>query len=228
MAQTAEDRQEDIQHDYPDLENEVADLQRMAAPLNKRVVVSPLMPVISRIMSLDQSLQGASPERVAFVEREVKECKRLLDAMSYHYVESIISHATPSKVFQILASANDFALLLKRSVGKKIKSKDPEGNDVELTITPKIVEFLTRFKFSLGTPPVSPEGIKVVEKLLFGGDLQSLYAFRDTLKGGPRDKIIFDRLIASVSRVVSDSTHYTTKDEAEKLENEATDYNGFD
>lgn len=208
---------------YPALESEIAALKEFATPLNEEVVVTPLMPEISRIISLPDKLDNLSPQQIAIIEREVKECKRVLEAVSYRYVKETISKAQPSNVFRILASANEFEAHLRRKIGKVI---DVDGEKVE--ISEAMVKALTKFRFSLGSPPVTPKAIDSLEKILFGGNLQSIYAFRDLLDSDGRSRLIFDRFIAQVSQLVEQSTHYTTGHEKKQYEKDLSTYSGFE
>lgn len=208
------------------LEADIKTLREFAEPLQGEVTVTPLMPVIARIMNLDTDLNGLSENTIRLVQREVEECKRQLANLSYDYINQIISKPEPSKVFRILNNANRFERALQSASGRKIKM--PEAADdkslrtaAEITITPKLIECLTRYRFSLGTPPITPEGIETVEKLMFGGTLRDIYAFRDLLGC---DRGVFDRFMGTVSQLVEQSTHYTTAAEKKDFEKRATNF----
>lgn len=202
---------------YPSLEIEIARLKSFAKPLEKEKTVTPLMPVIARIMNLRDDFDELSPEDVIRIEEEVKECGRLLAEISYEYVNDIISKPEPSKVFKILANANKFEKALKSKVGKPLKLAD----GTETVLTPAIVECLTKYRFSLGTPPTTPQGIETLESILFGGTLADIYAFRDLVNV---DKGVFDRFLGSVDRLVEQSTHYTTANEKDDFEGKAKEF----
>lgn len=204
---------------YPGLERDIEALREFAMPLAAEVKVTPLMPVIARIMSLNSKLDDLSPAQIATIEREVNECKRLLEEVSYEYINQIISKPDPSSVFKILANANIFARELKAAVGKRLTG--PTGQ--EITITPKLIECLTHYRFSLGTPPITPKGIKTIEAILFGGTLHDIYSFRDLLGG---DTLLFDRFLGATSQMIEQSTHYTTDQEKKDLERRATEFTG--
>src|SRR3989338_10616153 len=158
-----------LEHAYPALSREIEDLREFAEPLQQEVTVTPLMPIIARIMSLPDELDlwEANAEDIRHIEEEVRECKRQLAEISYEYVSQIITKPDPSKVFKILAKATRFEKELRKASGKIIKM--PDGSEVK--ITPEFIECLTRYRFSLGTPPVTPKGIETIEKLLFGSNL---------------------------------------------------------
>jgi hypothetical protein len=206
---------------YTDLERDIQRLKEFAAPLKREVIVSPLMPVIKSIMDLPRDLLGLNREELHEIEENVKEYERELDEISYKYISQIITHPEESKVFKILANANVFSGKLKSAIGKEITL---EGGEV-ITITPKLVEALTRFKFSIGTPPVTPKGIETIERIMFGGDLKNIYEFRDLLE---IDRVKFDRFITNVERLVDESTHYTTASEKGEFEREAVDFQNME
>ena len=212
-----------LEHAYPALSREIEDLREFAEPLQQEVTVTPLMPIIARIMSLPDELDlwEANAEDIRHIEEEVRECKRQLAEISYEYVSQIITKPDPSKVFKILAKATRFEKELRKASGKIIKM--PDGSEVK--ITPEFIECLTRYRFSLGTPPVTPKGIETIEKLLFGSNLQNIYAFRDVL---PVDKGVFDRFLGAVDRLVEQSTHYTTATEKDDYESQAKDFTNLE
>lgn len=203
---------------YRDLEGEIRQLKEFAEPLMDEVKVTPLMPVINRIINLKDNLKGLGDGELEYVQHEVEECKRLLDEISYEYVTQIITKPTPSRVFRVLSSGNQFEKKLRRAVGKKVKAG--EGG-TEVTITPELVDLLTRYRFSLGTPPVTPKGVRTVEEIVFGGTLQNIYAFRDLISC---DKGVFDRFLGAVDRMTEQSTHYTTESEKRDFKKRATEF----
>ncbi|MBI5753970.1 aminotransferase class I/II-fold pyridoxal phosphate-dependent enzyme [Candidatus Peregrinibacteria bacterium] len=199
------------------LEADIRSLHEFAEPLQDEVTVTPLMPVIARIMNLDTDLRDMTDSAIILVEQEVDECKRQLAALSYDYINQIISKPDPSKVFRVLANANKFEKALRSSSGRKIKMTD----GTETLITPALINALTRFRFSLGTPPITPKGIETIEKIMFGGSLHDIYAFRDLLGC---DRGVFDRFMGQVNRLVEQSTHYTTAREKKNFEKKATSF----
>ena len=60
---------------YPELERDIEALREFAAPLAAEVKVTPLMPVIARIMSLDSKLDDLSPAQIAAIELAHNEYK---------------------------------------------------------------------------------------------------------------------------------------------------------
>ncbi len=208
--------------EYPDLEHEIQNLRHFAEPLSAEVVVTPLMPVIDTIMQLPEDLSDVPPEKIDAIEKRVAECKRLIEELSYEYINRIISKPNPSKVFQILNNSNLFERNLRKSIGKKVRL---ESSDEEVDITPQVAEALTRYRFSIGTPPITPEGIKTIEQVLFGGELPNIYGFRDLIGA---DRQIFDKFLQAVDRLVTQSTHYTTAKEKAEFEREATEFSGLE
>lgn len=206
---------------FTDLERDIDELKKFAGPLQEEVIVSPLMKVIESIMSLPSDLKGKDNEKIHEIEEQVKEYRRELDEISYRYISEIITKPEQSNVFKILANSNVFKGVLQRAIGKEMELSTGE----KVTITPKLVEALTRFKFSIGTPPITPKGIETIERILFGGDLKNIYQFRDLLK---IDRVKFDRFITNVARLVEDSTHYTTASEKSEFEKEATDFSNME
>lgn len=206
----------------PGLERDIQALKKFARPLKEEVVVTALMDVISRIIDLPDNLSEMTESRIRDTEREVAECKRILEQFSYDAVNRIISHPDPSTVFKILGNANAFASELNSMQGQFLYT--PDGRQI-IKVTPKLIEALTRYRFSIGTPPITPEGIKTIERLIFGGDLTSIYAFRDLLGG---DTVLFDRFLSGVDRLVDQSTHYTTDAEKKSFQREATDFAGLE
>ena len=208
---------------YPALSRDIEDLREFAEPLQNEVTVTPLMPVIARIMSLPDELDlwAADEGEIRHIEEEVRECKRQLAEISYEYVGQIITKPEPSKVFKILAKATRFEKELRKASGKTVKM--PDGTETK--ITPEFIDCLTRYRFSLVTPPITPKGIETIEKLLFGSTLQNIYAFRDVM---PVDKGVFDRFLGAVDRLVEQSTHYTTASENDYYEARAKDFTNLE
>jgi len=203
---------------YQDLEGEITQLKEFAEPLMDEVKVTPLMPVINRIINLKDRLLGLSEGELQYVQAEVAECKRLLDDISYEYIKQIITKPIPSDVFEVLSSGTKFEKALRGAMGEKV-STGKGGPDV--TVTPELVEALTRYRFSLGTPPVTPKGIQTVEQIVFGGTLQNIYAFRDLIHC---DKGVFDRFLGAVDRLNEQSTHYTTEAEKRDFKKRAIEF----
>lgn len=102
------------------------------------MIVTPLMPVIARIMNLDTDLSTLGESDLRPLQREVEECKHQLADLSYDYINQIISRPDPSKVFRILNNANQFEKALCRVNGRKIRmprtsDSDPAAPDCEIT-----------------------------------------------------------------------------------------------
>lgn len=204
---------------YIDLEREIRDLKLFADPLEEEMVISPIMSVISRITSMPEYLDDLTQKRIDEIQREVTECQRILESISYNYVKSLLAKPKEGRVFRILNNANIFNREVRKRVGKKV-----EMDGEEIVITPKLVEALTRYRFSLGTPPVTPEAMETIEKILFSDSLQSIYTFRDLLSTGSRGRIVFDKFLSAIDEIVVQSTHYTTAEEKKKMESEASEY----
>lgn len=212
------------QTDYPDLVARIRELKQFAEPLQEEVIVSPLLPLISRIMNLDDDLVDIEPREIERIEAEVKDCESKLEEMSYSALSAVISRTKESKVFAIVRNGNLFEKKLKKAIGKKIQL--PNGTTLEMTA--KIAKALTRYKFSIGTPPVTPEAIDSIEKLLVGGNLSNLYQYRELLSRNTNRRIKFDRFIAAVEKLIDQSTHYTTAAEKKEYEREATDFRNLE
>lgn len=215
--QESEAMNEHQQEYLSNLESDIKALREFAEPLQAEVTVTPLMPVVARIMNLDEDLSEYSEGQLKLVSQEIDTCKRLLAALSYDYINQIISKPEPSKVFRILGNANKFESALRSTRGRKIKM--PDGT--ETVVTPAIIDALTRFRFSLGTPPITPKGIETLEKIMFGGSLSDIYAFRDLLGC---DRGVFDRFMNQVNQLVEQSTHYTTAGEKKDFEKKAVNF----
>jgi hypothetical protein len=211
------------QNEHPELRSRIGNLVEFAEPLHEETTVTPLMPVVARIMNLKESaanLEGKEADDIQRIEREVKNCEMVLEELSYDYVNGLIAKPEPSKVFKILAESRKFERELSKCVGQTI---DVEGE--EHVITPEIIAALTKFRFSLGTPPITPKGLEAIEQIMFGGPLGNIYAFRDLMGGNKR---VFDRFVGSVDQMVKQSTHYTTATERKAFEKEAADFVNFD
>lgn len=207
---------------YPDLERAIKEIKDdFAMPLMDEVVVTPIMHVVGEIINLPTSLNHLTSREIHGIERQVRECQRVLEEISYDYVQSIITKPTPSKVFRILDSSNRFEQSLKRVIGKPIKL--PDGT--ETTITQEVADCLLKYRFSIGTPPVTPEGIRTIEKIVFGGELTDIYAFRDLLGGSG---IVFDRFLTTINQLVEQSTHYTTAQEKRSFSRESADFSNLE
>lgn len=203
---------------YSTLERTIRDLKEdFANPLIEEVITTPLWPVIQRIVNLPDGLEGLERPRIEAIEVEVRECRRLLDEISYTYVNEIISKPDPSRVFKILNNAKQFERMLKGARGKTLRCED----GTELKITPQVIKALTKYRFSLGTPPITPKGIETIERILFGGTLRDIYGFRDLL-GIPH--YLFDLFIGQVDGLIEQSTHYTTPEEKRAFEREGTEF----
>jgi hypothetical protein len=208
---------------HPALKSRIDHLVEFAEPLHEETTVTPLMPVVARIMNLKESGERLSQKEIddiQRIEREVADCERVLEELSYDYVQRLIAKPEPSKVFKILAEAGKFERELSKMVGKAI---DIDGEKHQLT--PEIVAALTKFRFSLGTPPITPKGIQTIEQIMFAGTLGNIYAFRDLMGGNKR---VFDRFVAATDQMVRQSTHYTTSAERKAFEKESSGFANFD
>ena len=209
---------------HADLLKDIAKYKIFGKSLREEVVLQPLIDVISTILDLPDDLSEMDRPAIDEVRKRVGECKRVLDDFGYSYVESMISPAEQSTVFEIVNQSDLFAKALKKSVGKKVTLED--GNEVVMTAA--LCDALTRFRFSIGTPPITPKGIKAIEQMIFGGSLQDIYQFRELLGGGPTVKYLFDAFIRNVDNLVGQSTHYTTAAEKKQFEKKAVDFNNFE
>lgn len=207
---------------YTDLERHIARLKRETKPLKDKVRSRAIMEVISKVALLRDTMNGLEQDEIDAIRREVEECERLLNTMSLKFVKSLIATADETRVFRIVGNANKFAKLANKSVGKTI-----EFDGEQLEVTPEIVRLMTRYNFSIGTPPVTPKSIEAVERIMFGGNLDGIYALRDVLQGDSRSRLVFDRLINRLAVTIDQSTHYTTAGESQAYKDEATDFDGF-
>lgn len=215
---------EALRHPHQELERQINEIKAFGNALNDEVIVTPLIDVVSRIIDLPEDLTELDPKDIARIQREVDDCKRILDDFGYEYMKRIITHPEQSRVFKILNQANLFEKEIRKSVGKKITLEDGQT----IVMTKELAEALTKYRFSIGTPPVTPKGIETLEQILFGGNLQSIYQFRELLGGSKKDKALFDAFIANVEKTVVQSTHYTTADEKRQFEKKATDFNNLE
>ncbi len=209
---------------HVDLLKEITKLKKFGESLKEEVIITPLIDVISRVLDLPSNLNELDERQIHEVSRRVEDCKRTLDSFGYSYILRMITPSTQSDVFQIVNQADLFAKELKKSVGKKITMED----GTEVVMTEALCKALTRFKFSIGTPPITPKGIEAIEQMMFGGNLSNIYQFRDLLGGGNAVKYIFDGFINNVDRMVNQSTHYTTADEKRDFAKRAVDFNNFE
>ena len=206
------------------LAEEITELkEEFAEPLYGEVKNSPILGVVEDIMGLktQEELSSLESDQLYREQSKLAECKRKLEEISYEYVLSIMDKPEPSKVFKILENSNRFEKILKKAIGKEVKTTLEDGTVCEIKITPKIVKSLTRYRFSIGTPPVVPEGIELVEQSIFGDTLQNIYGFRELLGG---DRILFDKFMAGTNKLIEESTHYTTGKEKKDHEKESNDY----
>lgn len=215
---------ESIQHPYQELERQILEIKQFGNALNEEVIVTPLIDVVSRIIDLPEDLSELNQKDIDRIQREVDDCKRIMDNFGYEYIKRVITHPEQSRVFKILSKANLFDKEIKKSIGKKITLEDGQT----IVMTKELAEALTKYRFSIGTPPVTPKGIETLEHILFGGNLHSIYQFRELLGGSKKDKALFDAFVANAERMVVQSTHYTTADEKRQFEKKATDFNNFE
>ncbi len=209
---------------HVDLLKEITELKKFGESLKEEVIITPLIEVISRVLDLPSNLNELDEKQIHEIARRVEDCKRTLDSFGYSYIRRIITRPQQSDVFQIVNQADLFAKELRKSVGKKITMED----GTEVVMTEALCKALTRFKFSIGTPPITPKGIEAIEQMMFGGNLNNIYQFRDLLGGGNSVKYIFDGFIGNVDRMVNQSTHYTTADEKRDYAKKAVDFNNFE
>lgn len=203
--------------EYRQLRETVRELQEFARPLMEDIINTPIWPIVSRVMALDVDCE----QDIRYIRREVEECRQALEEMSVSYIRQITSKPRQSEVFKTVNSATRFEKTLKRFIGRKVKLDD--GTETE--ITPEMVKILTKYKFSIGTPPITPAGIRTIEEIVFGGELRDLYQFRDLLGG---DVAVFDRFMRTVSRMIEQSTHYTTVDEEKEFKKKASDFSNLE
>lgn len=209
---------------HNELESQIAELKAFSAVLKEEVIITPLIDVVSRIINLPEDVSSLDDIMIHYIQGEVEDCKRILDDFGYSYIRRAITHPEPSRVFKILTQADRFAKELRKMVGKKVTMEDGE----EVVMTEAVCNALTKFRFSIGTPPITPKGIDTIERILFGGNLHSIYQFRELLGGGNSVKYLFDGFVANVEKLVTQSTHYTTADEKRQFERRARDFNNFE
>lgn len=210
--------------DHSDLESQVKNLRSFGEKLKEEVIVTPLIDVISRITNLPETLRDLDEKQIHEIQREVDDCKRILDDFGYSYIGRIITRPEQSRVFKIVNQADRFAKGFKKMIGKEIVLDNGE----KVLVTESLYKSLTRFKFSIGTPPVTAEGVETIEQMLFGSSLVDLYQFRELLGRDDKIKNLFDAFTANADRLIAQSTHYTTADEKRQFEKKATDFNNFE
>jgi hypothetical protein len=200
--------------EYLGLEEEIRELQEKVEPLKEE---GDIWSAVNRIMNLSADRR----REVSEIRKEIRECEMLLNRMAFGWVSGIIAMPEPSQVFKVVNNTNVFERELAKKIGSTVDLED--GNKIE--VTPALVKFLTRFKFSIGTPPVTKKGMETIERILFGGQLGDIYAFRNLL-GTEVD--VFDRFMKVVDRTVEQSTHYTTDTEKKTFERNARDHSNME
>lgn len=215
-------KSENFQH--ADLLREIAELKQFGESLKSEVIVTPLIDVVSDVLDLPDNLDGLDERKIHDIRSRVEECRRTMDDFGYSYVRRIITRPEQSDVFKIVNQSDLFAKELKRMIGKKVTLENGE----EIVITKAVCDALTRFRFSIGTPPITPKGIQAIEQMIFGSGLSDIYQFRELLGGGAATRYLFDGFIANVDRLVNQSTHYTSTEERRQFEKKSTDFNNFE
>lgn len=203
--------------DYLGLQKDIEELKKKVEPLQQEVITTPMWPVVARIMNLNVEGERKTEE----IKQEIEECKRLLNEMAFDWISQIISKPEPSRVFKVVNNTNIFERELAKQTGERITL----NGGYEIEITPALLKFLTRFKFSIGTPPITKKGMETIEQILFGGQLGDIYGFRNLL-GTKID--VFDRFMKTVDEMVTQSTHYTTEKEKKEFERKARDFSNME
>lgn len=209
---------------HRELLQDILELRSIGESLKQEVIISPLIDVVRHILDLPKNLDGRSESEIDEVRRNVDECKKTLDDFGYSLIKRNITKPEQSEVFKIVNQADLFAKHLRRMIGKPVQMENGET----MIVTDKLFEALTRFNFSIGTPPMTPKGVKAIEQMIFGDGLHDIYQFRELLGGGSKTKYLFDGFVANLDRMVNQSTHYTTAAERRQYEVKAIDFNNFE
>ena len=207
---------------YPDLAKRISDLRRVADPLHREAgIMDPLIAIIDdiRLLPGEEDLEKRRPEEVQTIKENVSRYEEALKSIAYESVKRIIAEPKNSVVFEVLANANLFEERMRKSIGKKIAI---DGHEQE--ITPEFVEALTRFNFSIGTPPITPKGIETIEQIMFGGTLKDVAGFSELLAAN-RFKI--QQFIGLTGQMIEQSTRYTTKKDREVYKLEVRKFAGL-
>jgi hypothetical protein len=203
------------------LEQRIAALKAVAVPLAGQRRNTPLLTVIARIGNLPDSVTGIEVARKTAIEQEVRECERILAELSCPYVAQIITRPRPSRIFRILHNADRFQQQLAARTGDTVEL--PDGRT--MTLDEQVVQALGSYSFSIGSPPVTPQGVRVLEEIVLGGSLSNIARYRDLLAVDP---VSFDRLLTLLQRLIDQSTRYTTTAERAEFLEQAVDLPGFE
>jgi len=209
---------------HTDLLKEIIELRSFGESLKQEVIISPLIDVVSRVLDLPKNLDDLNESEIDEVRRRVDDCRKTLDDFGYSYIRRIITKPEQSEVFKIVNQADLFNKHLRKMIGKSVRMENGET----IVMTEKLFEALTRFNFSIGTPPITPKGIRAIEQMIFGDGLNDIYQFRELLGGGSKTKYLFDGFVANLDRMVNQSAHYTTAAERRQYEGKAVDFNNFE
>lgn len=207
---------------YPDLTRRIANLRRFADPLHREAgVLDPLIALVDdiRILPTEDELERKSPREISSIRRTVDRYEEELKSISYEYVKRTIAKPKDSIVFEILNNSNLFADKMRRSIGKKVTI---DGHEQE--ITPEFVDALTKFNFSIGTPPITPKGIETIEQIMFGGTIRDVAGFSELLAA---DRFKIQQFVGLAGRLAEQSTRYTTKADREVYKLETRKFQGL-
>lgn len=225
---------------HEDLLKEILELKKFGDALKQEVIIKPLTDVIDRVLDLPKNLDGLDEKEIHEVKRKVEECKKTLDDFGYTRIRLMLTPVEQSDVFKAVSNVDLFTRDLRKLTGDPITlrklGEEAANIDSENSNSPRetgilsedIVKAMTRFRSSIGTPPITPKGIEAIEQMIFGGGLGNIYQFRELLGGGDSVKYLFDGFLANVDRMVQQSTHYTTAAERRDFEKKAVDFNNFE
>lgn len=198
---------------HKDLLNEIQGLKEYANAF-KEVIdtledTHPFRNTIETILSWEVS-EDITNGKLQRLKAELERIKRELESNNYFLVNRLIVPSTPGNVFRVVENFNKFAKVLRKQAGKTI---DLYGEKV--TLSADQIEAIIKYRFSIGSPPITVKGLQIIESLLFNSSVEDLYGFRDLLGSDEKLKRKFDDLMVLIAQLTSQSTSYLTNDQKE-------------
>ncbi|MBW2734618.1 MAG: aminotransferase class I/II-fold pyridoxal phosphate-dependent enzyme [Deltaproteobacteria bacterium] len=214
------------------LSERIRSLKQVAASMREGAIHTALIPEIDKVLALPDGLTGRTLGELEAVSRQIREYEQTFDALGYTLLDQLMPSTSVSSVFRVVQAKDSFRHALRLKVGQSIAL--PTGGEV--TIDHALVEALTSYGLSIGTPPITDTMRKLVARTIFGRDVEHLTDFVEVLdppdpaSGLPvslqHHQLL--KLLQLLRELIYSSMHYNTIAEEQAFLRDATEFINFE
>ena len=214
------------------LSERIRSLKQVAASMREGAIHTGLIPEIDKVLALPEDLQGRTLGDLEAISRQIREYEQTFDALGYTLLDQLMPSTTVSAVFRVVRAKDRFRQALRAKVGQSLTL--PNGREV--VIDHALVEALTGYGLSIGTPPITDAMRKLVARTIFGCDVERLTDFVEVLdppdpnSGLPvalqHHQLL--RLLELLRDLIYGSMHYNTVIEEQAFLRDATEFINFE